>query len=207
MSTPFWLDYARRLAALAQSGISYCRNPYDLERYHQLRELAAEMIAEGSGEPVEQIHDLLDAQAGYATPKLDVRGVVFKDGKILLVRENSDRGRWTLPGGWVDVGEPPRLAAEREVFEESGYRVRATRLLALFDREKHGHPPYIFHTYKIFILCELLGGSPLDSLETSGADFFTPEALPELSVARTTASEIQRMFEHHQHPEWPTDLD
>lgn len=207
MSTPFWLDYARRLAALAQSGISYCRNPYDLERYHQLRELAAEMIAEGSGEPVEQIHDLLEAQAGYATPKLDVRGVVFKDGKILLVRENSDRGRWTLPGGWVDVGEPPRLAAEREVFEESGYRVRATRLLALFDREKHGHPPYIFHTYKIFILCELLGGSPLDSLETSGADFFTPEALPELSVARTTASEIQRMFEHHQHPEWPTDLD
>jgi len=207
MSTPFWLDYARRLAALAQSGISYCRNPYDIERYHQLRDLAAEMIAEGSGEPVEQVHDLLDAQAGYATPKLDVRGVVFRDGKILLVRENSDHGRWTLPGGWVDVGEPPRLAAEREVFEESGYQVRATRLLALYDREKHDHPPYIFHTYKIFVLCELLGGAPLDSLETSGADFFALDALPELSVARTTASEIQRMFEYHQHPEWPTDLD
>jgi ADP-ribose pyrophosphatase YjhB (NUDIX family) len=206
-TTSHWLEYAQRLAALAQSGMAYCRNPYDLERYHQMCEIAAEMMAESSGEPVEHVLGLLDNQAGYATPKLDGRGVVFCDDKILLVRELADGGRWTLPGGWVDVGEPPRLAVEREVREESGYEVKATKLLALYDRELHGHPPHLFHTYKIFILCELLGGAPTESLETGGADFFEPDALPELSISRTTTGEIQRMFEHHHNPNLPTDLD
>jgi ADP-ribose pyrophosphatase YjhB (NUDIX family) len=207
MSNPGWLDYAQRLAALAQSGMAYCHNPYDLERYHLMSEIAAEMIAEGSGESIEQVQGLLDNQAGYATPKLDGRGVVFCDEKILLVRERSDGGRWTLPGGWVDVGEPPRLAVEREVREESGYEVRAVKLLALYDRELHGHPAHLFHTYKMFILCELLGGAPAESLETGGAEFFAADALPELSLSRTTAAEIRRMFEHLHNPNLPTDLD
>jgi ADP-ribose pyrophosphatase YjhB (NUDIX family) len=187
--------------------MAYCRNPYDLERYHQMSEIAAEMMAEGSGEPVEQVLGLLENQAGYATPKLDARGVVFREEKILLVRELADGGRWTLPGGWVDVGEPPRLAVEREVREESGYEVKASKLLALYDRELHGHPPHLFHTYKIFILCDLLGGAPTESLETGGADFFAPDSLPDLSISRTTAREIQRMFEHLHSPNLPTDLD
>jgi ADP-ribose pyrophosphatase YjhB (NUDIX family) len=207
MTTPRWLEYAQRLAALAQSGMAYCPNPYDLERYHQMSEIAAEMMAEGSGAPVVQVQSLLDNQAGYATPKLDGRGVVFQAEKILLVRELADGGRWTLPGGWVDVGEPPRLAVEREVREESGYEVKATKLLALYDRELHGHPPHLFHTYKIFILCDLLGGTPAESLETGGADFFALDSLPELSISRTTAGEIQRMFEFLHNPNLPTDLD
>jgi len=207
MTTPRWLEYAQRLAALAQSGMAYCRNPYDLERYHQMSEIAAEMLAEGSGEPVDQVLSLLDNQAGYATPKLDARGVVFREEKILLVRELADGGRWTLPGGWVDVGEAPRLAVEREVREESGYEVKASKLLALYDRDLHDHPPHLFHTYKIFIQCDLLGGAPTESLETGGADFFAPDSLPELSISRTTAAEIQRMFEHLHNPNLPTDLD
>ena len=207
LTSPHWLIYAQRLAALAQSGMAYCRNPYDLERYHQLQEIAAQMIAEGSAEPVQQIQGLLHNQAGYATPKIDVRGVIFRENKILLVRELADGGRWTLPGGWVDVGEPPSLAVEREVREESGYEVKATKLLAVYDRELHGHPPHLFHTYKIFILCELVGGCPAESLETGGADFFPPDALPELSLSRVTPDEIQRMFEHHADPNLPTDLD
>jgi len=207
MTTPRWLEYAQRLAALAQSGMAYCRNPYDLERYHLMSEIAAEMLAEGSGEPVDQVLSLLDNQAGYATPKLDARGVVFREEKILLVRELADGGRWTLPGGWVDVGEAPRLAVEREVREESGYEVKASKLLALYDRDLHDHPPHLFHTYKIFIQCDLLGGAPTESLETGGADFFAPDSLPELSISRTTAAEIQRMFEHLHKPNLPTDLD
>ncbi len=207
MTAPTWLDYAQRLAALAQDGMAYCRNPYDLERYHLLRELAAEMIAASSGEDFETVCGLLDNQAGYATPKLDVRGVVFRDEKILLVQERSDGNRWTLPGGWVDVGEPPRLAVEREVREESGYEVKASKLLALYDRSLHGHPPHLFHTYKIYILCELQGGAPAESLETGGADFFPLGELPELSLSRTTPADIERMFEHLHQPNLPTDLD
>lgn len=207
MSTSRWLNYAQRLAAVAQGGLAYCRNPYDRERYHQIQEIAAEMISEDCGEPAGIVLDLLENQAGYATPKLDVRGVVFRDEKILLVRELADGGRWTLPGGWVDVGEPPRLAVEREVWEESGYEVKAVKLLALYDRDLHGHPSHLFHTYKIFILCELLGGAPAESLETGGAEFFPLDGLPELSLSRTTAGEIHRMFEYYHNPNLPTDLD
>ncbi|HNT55998.1 MAG TPA: NUDIX domain-containing protein, partial [Anaerolineaceae bacterium] len=130
----------------------------------------------------------------------------FRDDKILLVKERVDGG-WTLPGGWIDVGEPPSLAAEREVWEESGYRVRATRLLALFDRNRHGHPAYIFHIYKLFIACDLLGGEPSTSIETDGAEFFAEDALPPLSVPRTSADELTAMFRHHRQPGLPTDFD
>lgn len=205
-TSPKWLDWAQRIQSLAQSGLTYSKNPFDLERYELLGKIAAEILAEYTQVDLPVIQNLLDTQSGYTTPKVDVRGVVFQDHKILLVKEHSDGG-WTLPGGWVDVGEPPSLAAEREVWEESGYRVKATKLLALFDRNLHGHPPYIFHTYKVFILCDLAGGEPATSLETDGAEFFAQDALPPLSIQRTTSQEIDRFFEHLDHPDWPTDWD
>jgi ADP-ribose pyrophosphatase YjhB (NUDIX family) len=201
-----WLAWAQRLEALAQSGLAYSENPFDRERYEAVRRIAAEMVAGCTGADPNLVDDLFAGQAGYATPKVDVRGVVFRDDAILLVKERTD-GRWTLPGGWADVGESPAEATEREVYEESGYRARAVKLLALYDRNRHGHTPYIFHIYKVFFRCELLGGEPTQSIETAGVGFFREDSLPELSLGRVTPDEIARFFEHLRHPDWPTDFD
>ena len=208
MADPQWLRWARALRALAQAGLSYCENPFDLERYEAIRDIAAEMMVAGTDDiELAPVQTLFAEQVGYETPKVDVRGVVFQDDKLLLVQELSDGGRWTLPGGWADVNEPPSLAVEREVWEESGYRTRAVKLLMLYDRSLHGHPPHEFSIYKLFFLCELLGGEAADSHETSGAAFFAEDAIPELSTSRLTVEEVVRLFEHHRHPEWSTDFD
>jgi ADP-ribose pyrophosphatase YjhB (NUDIX family) len=158
-----WIEWTQRLAAIAQSGLAYARDPFDIERYEALRALAADVTAAHTGRGALDIDAFFAQEAGYATPKIDVRGVVFRDGELLLVRERSDGG-WTLPGGWADVLDSPSSATEREVHEESGYRVRATKLLAVFDRNKHPHPPQAFHVWKVFVRCELTGGSPADSV-------------------------------------------
>ncbi|HTC43062.1 MAG TPA: NUDIX hydrolase N-terminal domain-containing protein, partial [Candidatus Acidoferrales bacterium] len=155
MSIPQWLAWARRLQAISQSGLAYCKDKFDIQRYHEIRSIAAEMMAAGAALPnVEQMEKVFAEQSGYATPKIDVRIAAFKDGGILLVRELED-GCWTIPGGWADIGESASLAAKREVREESGYEVRITKLAAIFDRNLHEHPPYAFHTYKIFFLAEI----------------------------------------------------
>ena len=191
-----WLGWVRRLQAIAQNGLAYAADPYDAERYGQVRGVAAEMAASGSGVPVEGVERLFAGESGYATPKLDVRAVVLnEEGSVLLVREKED-GRWTLPGGWIDVGDSPGGAAEREVEEESGYRVRAVELLALWDRDKHPHPPLPFHVYKLFFRCELLGGDPLSSsTETEGVGFFPTDALPKLSTGRVLPEQISRLVD------------
>ena len=201
---PKWLEWARTIQALAQNGLAYSEGPFDRERYEALREIAIEMLAMQADDDVARLRGLFREEKGYATPKVDVRGVVFADGKILLVQERRDM-KWTLPGGWVDVFDRPSRAAEREVREESGYEVRATKLLALWDRSLHGHPPSLHAIYKAFFRCELLGGAPRRSIETADVGFFAEDALPELSLPRTTPSEIARMFEHLRHPDWPLD--
>ena len=206
MTHPHWFTWAQRLQTIAQAGLTYARDPFDVERYHQIQQIAAEILAAGADAPLEQVHGLLAAEEGYATPKLDVRAVVLREGRMLLVKELSDGG-WTLPGGWVDVGDRPSAAAEREVREESGYEVRAVRLLALYDRNLHGYPPFIFHTYKLFFLCELLGGAPTVSIETGGADFFAEDDLPPLSVARVTPQVLARMFDLARDAEAMTEFD
>ena len=138
--------------------------------------------------------------------RVPVAGVVFQDGKILLVKELSD-GCWTLPGGWVDLNEPPSLAVEREVWEESGYRVKAVKLLGVYDRDTRKFPPLLYPCYKLFIACELLGGEPVTSIETGGAAFFSADQLPPLSLPRVSPELVLRMFAHHGHPEWPADFD
>jgi ADP-ribose pyrophosphatase YjhB (NUDIX family) len=206
MTDPQWLQWAKILQATAQDGIAYSKDPFDVERFQRIREVAVEMMAAHTGLTLEQVRDLFAYEKGYATPKVDVRGVVFDQGRILLVRERRDM-LWTLPGGWADVGDSPSQAAEREVWEESGYRARATKLLALWDRNKHAHPPHPQHIYKVFFLCELLGGEATESIETAGAGWFAEDDLPPLSLPRVIPEQIARMFEHHRHPEWPTDFD
>jgi ADP-ribose pyrophosphatase YjhB (NUDIX family) len=206
MAHPQWIDWAQRLQALAQSGLAYAPQAYDRERYEMVRTIAAEMLSAAAGIEPPTLQELFASEAGYATPKIDIRGAVFRDGKILLVRELIDGG-WTLPGGWVDVNETPSRAVEREVWEESGYEVKAKKLLAVYDRNLHGHPPYIFHIYKLYFRCDLIGGQPADSHETSGARFYGQDELPPLSVARTTPEVLERMFAHYHNPDWPAEFD
>lgn len=201
-----WLELAQRLQSIAQSGLYYSDNPYEIERYKQIREIAEEMISIQSGFSKEEVHKLFMSEAGHSTPKVDVRGVVFKDNKILLVKERVD-GKWTVPGGWADVGFSPAENAEREVFEESGYKVKAKKVLAVYDRNKQGHSPFIFHLYKIFFLCEIVGGESKTSYETDDVGFFSLNELPELSTGRITQKQIERFFEHYKNPDLPADFD
>ncbi len=207
MTDPQWLRWGRALRSLAQAGLAYNDNPFDRERYTAIRDLSAEMMATCAGMDLAPVQEMFAAQEGYETPKIDVRGAVFRDDRLLLVRELSDGGRWTLPGGWADINEPPSRAVEREVWEESGYKAKATKLLMLYDRSLHGHPSHAFTVYKLFFLCEWLGGAPTDSHETGEATFFAEDVIPELSVSRVTVEEISHLFAHHRHPEWPTDFD
>ncbi|MGA2580220.1 MAG: NUDIX hydrolase [Bryobacteraceae bacterium] len=206
LEQPIWLDWARRLQAIAQSGLAYSPSQFDLDRYQAVRAIAAEMMAAGSASPMAPIRDLFASQAGQATPKVDVRAAVFREGRILLVEERAD-GAWSLPGGWAEVEESPAESTAREVREESGYEVRTVKLLALYDRNRHGHPPIPFHSYKIVFQCEVIGGAPALSHETSGVDWFAEDALPPLSAMRVTEKQVRRFFEHYRNPHWPTDFD
>lgn len=206
MTDRTWLEWVQRLQAVAQSGLAYCTNVYDIERYHQISNIAAEIVAYYSDTDLSVVHDLFASQSGYATPKIDCRGVIFQDEKLLLVRELADGG-WTLPGGWVDVGEPLSKAVEREVREESGYLVKASRLLAVYDRNQHGHPPYLFHSYKIFVQCEVVGKTEADPTETEKSTFYAEDDFPPLSLLRTTPEEISRMFTLFRQPDKPAEFD
>jgi ADP-ribose pyrophosphatase YjhB (NUDIX family) len=204
---PKWLIWSRKLHALAQAGLTYSNNPFDLERYRAIRSLAAEIAAEGSLVETSRVETLFSGEEGYTTPKLDVRAGAFRDGKILLVRETLDGGRWTVPGGWIDPGDGPGEAAVRELYEETGYQSQAVKLAAILDRDRHGHTPYIYAIYKLFFVCEITGGTPAQSIETGESAFFAEDALPELSVARITSREIALLFEHYRRPELPTVFD
>jgi ADP-ribose pyrophosphatase YjhB (NUDIX family) len=200
------LNWARKVQAIAQTGLTFTQDPYDRERFLQLQDLAAELVSAELEIPLGQAKSFWKGDDGYATPKVDVRGAVFKGDQVLLVRELSD-GKWSMPGGWVDVNDAPSEAVVREIFEESGYRAKALKLAALVDRNRHPHPPSVNHIYKLFFLCEITGGSPTVSNETDGIDFFPVTALPELSTGRTLASQVARMYEHWLNRDLPTDFD
>ena len=202
------LQWARKVQAIAQNGLTFTRDPFERERYQQLQDLVTTILTSYLPITPEQLQALWVGDDGYATPKIDVRGGVFDQDKVLLVRERSD-GKWTLPGGWVDIGDGPSFAVEREIREESGYLAKAVKLAALFDKNNpaHGHPPSILHIYKLFFLCELTGGTPTISNETDGVDFFPVSSLPPLSTGRATQSEIERLYEHHLNRGLPTDFD
>jgi ADP-ribose pyrophosphatase YjhB (NUDIX family) len=207
MQIPQWLVSARRLQALAQNGLAYCKDPYDRQRYEEIQRIAARIMANGAALPdAAPLVELFQKDSGYCTPKIDIRTAVFDNARVLLVRERSD-GLWTLPGGWADIGDSPSSAAAREVKEESGYDVAIKKLAAVFDRDKHAHPAMPFHVYKFFFLGELSGGAPQSSLETSAVDFFPELHSPPLSISRVTPEQLHHMFEHHRNPSLPTSFD
>lgn len=203
MSNP--IDWLKQIAALAKTGLYYVTDPYDKERYETLVELSAKLLATHTDDDPDTLNTLLMNDDGYITPKVDVRGAVIQDDKILLVKEASD-GLWTLPGGWADVGDSPSEAVEREIREESGYEARATKLMAVEDR-KLRHPHYVFDVYKMFFLCDLTGGEATTSIETTAVDWFAEDELPPLSVGRVTEAQINRWFTHYRQPNLPTTFD
>ncbi|HLA97569.1 MAG TPA: NUDIX hydrolase [Anaerolineales bacterium] len=201
-----WLDWAREIQALAQTGSHYAENEYQKERYLRLIEIAAEIMSAYSSVDQERILKLYLSQQGYATPRVDVRGAVFRDDKLLMVRERQDGG-WTLPGGWADVGDVPSQAAEREVLEEAGFRVKAKRVIGVYDANRSG-PLELFHAFKVVFLCELLGGEPSPSQETSEVSFFGVDEIPQfLSGERTKPKHIADAFALLYNPQLPTAFD
>jgi len=197
--TDKWLQWARRIQAISQSGLHFSKDAFDIERYEELRQISAEIIANYSEFDMKAVNNLFALEKGYQTPKMDVRGAVFKDNKILLVRERID-DRWSLPGGFCEVGVSPSENVIKEIQEESGYDVKAQKLLAVLDMHKHDHPPQPYHYYKTFIQCEIVGGKPATSLETKDVHFFPKDQLPKLSTGRNTEAQIHMLFEFNCNP-------
>ena len=208
MTEPAWLVWARELQAIAQTGLAFATSAYDRERYTAIRSLAARIMGTHSNIDFVRIERLFTEQTGYATPKVDVRGAVIEDGRILLVREIEDFGRWTIPGGWADVNQSPSESVIRELREEAGLEVRVRKLAAVYDRARQGHPPHPFNVYRLFFICDVVGGAPKAGLETSEVAFFGEHEIPEdLSTERILPHQIRRMFEHAQDKDLPTDFD
>jgi len=202
---PKWIAWAREIFSLSQAGLAYSQNEFDIERYKRLQEITAEMLESQSELSKESVLESFSMQAGYATPKIDVRGAVIRDNKILLIQERSD-GRWAMPGGWADLGNAPASVAEREVWEESGYHVKAEKVIAVIDANRI-EPMEFYHAFKIIFLCTLTGGEPQVSHETMAVDFFDLNDLPPLSLYRTNASMLQEVFAHIQDPNRRTAFD
>ena len=209
MTEPEWLTWTRELQAIAQCGLAFTKDPYDRERYELLRALAARMMAGQTGSSAAVIEALFAGETGYATPKIDVRGAAFDEqGRILMVREVADGGRWTLPGGWADVNLTPAENVVKEMREESGLDVRVRKLAAVWDRARQGHSPGVFACAKLFFICDIVGGSAATSLETSEVGWFAEEEVPEdLSLGRVLPAQVSRMFAHSREPGLPTDYE
>ena len=188
------LDWAMKIQSIAQSGLAYCKDVYDNERYEQLRSLAAEMLAERTEIPEGKIKDIFCGEKGYQTPKVDTRAAIFKDGKILLVHENN--GTWSLPGGWCDVDESVKSNTVKEAGEETGLSVTAERLIAVQDWRKHNVLNHIFGVVKIFVLCKAVGGAFEKNIETTEIRYFGRDELPHgLASEKTTKEQILMCFE------------
>lgn len=200
-----WLDWAVELQSLAQAGLYYGKDPFDLERYQRIREIAAEMIQYQTELPMEKVKDLFCGEVGYQTPKLDSRAAIFSGEKILLVKENN--GTWSLPGGWVDVNTSVKENIIKEVKEEAGLEVSVDLVIAVQDREKHNQPIYAYKVCKVFALCSLMGGAFAPNIETVESGYFSLEELPPLAAEKNTEEQIKMCFDAYHAKNWKTLID
>lgn len=200
-----WLKWAIDIQSIAQAGIEYTKDIYDKERYEMLRDIAAEMISFKTEIPKDKVYNLFCNEKGYQTPKIDTRGAVFKDSKILLVHENT--GKWSLPGGWCDVLESVASNTVKEVREESGYNVKCNKVIAIHDRNKRNHPIYAYGVCKIFVQCDLIDGEFVENIETTEAKFFDLEEIPELAEEKCTKEQVKMCFDAYNDSNWKVILD
>ena len=201
-----WLKWAIEIQGLAQSGLAYTTNVYDIERYERLREISAEMIEEKSNINLEKVKDLFCKETGYQTPKIDTRAAIFKDNKILLVHENN--GTWSLPGGWCDVLESVKSNTIKEVKEEAGLDVKATKIIAVQDRNRHNRPIYAYGICKIFVMCEIIGGEFKENIETTEMKYFALDELPEnFANEKCTKEQVEMCFKAKDDDNWQVQFD
>lgn len=200
-----WLEWAKELQFLAQAGLTYSKDCYDIERFERVREIAAEMVAYKTEIPLDKVKDLFCSETGFQTPKIDTRAAIFKENKILLVKETS--GTWSLPGGWCDVMESVKSNTEKEVWEEAGLKAEAVKLIAIQDRNKHNVPPYAYGIAKVFFLCTVSGEKFQENIETTASEYFALDELPELSLEKNTKKQIQMCFEAYADPNWKAVFD
>ena len=201
-----WLKWAIEIQGLAQSDLAYTTNVYDIERYERLREISAEMIEEKSNINLEKVKDLFCNETGYQTPKIDTRAAIFKDNKILLVHENN--GTWSLPGGWCDVLESVKSNTIKEVKEEAGLDVKATKIIAVQDRNKHNRPIYAYGICKIFVMCEIIGGEFKENIETTEMKYFALDELPEnFANEKCTKEQVEMCFRAKDDENWKVQFD
>lgn len=200
-----WLQWAVELQSLAQAGLFYSKDKFELERYERIREISAEMLSYKSDIPLEKVKDLFCGDIGYQTPKLDTRAAIFQDNKILLVRENN--GTWSLPGGWVDVDVSVKENTIKEVKEEAGLNVSADFVIAIQDREKHNLPVYAYKICKVFVMCSVIDGEFEQNIETTGSQYFGLEELPELATEKNTTEQIKMCFDAYKAKHWVTQFD
>ncbi len=200
-----WLELIIEIQSLAQNGLAYTNNVYDKERFGRLRDISAEMLSMKSDLSLEKVKDLFCSEKGYQTPKLDTRAVIFKDDKILLVKENN--GTWSLPGGWVDVLESVASNTVKEAKEETGLDVVPKRIIAIQDRNKHNKPIYAYGICKVFVLCEVIGGKFEKNIETIETNYFSLDELPLLAEAKTNKEQIEMCFKAVNDESWQVQFD
>lgn len=203
--SPRWLDWAKELQFIAQAGLAYSKDVFDLERFQRIRDLSAEIVSCYTDLPCEQVKHLFCGETGFQTPKLDTRAAIFEAGKILLVEERD--GTWSLPGGWVDVNQTLKSNTEKEVLEEAGLEVEVVRLLALQDRNLHNRPPYAYNVCKAFFLCRVKRGAFRPNTETLGSAYFALDGLPPLSEDKVTYEQIALCFEAARDENWVVPFD
>lgn len=195
-----WLKWAMEIQSLAQAGLAYTTNAYDIERYERLREISAEIIKEKSNINLEKVKDLFCNETGYQTPKIDTRAVIFKENKILLTHENN--GTWALPGGWCDVLESIGSNTKKEVKEETGLDVETIKIIAIQDRNKHNKPIYAYGVCKIFVLCNVIGGKFIKNIETTEIKYFSIDELPLLAEEKCNREQIEMCFKAYNDKNW-----
>ena len=201
-----WLKWAMEIQSLAQSGLAYTQNKYDIERYERLREISAEILSEKTSLNLDKVKNLFCNETGYQTPKLDTRAAIFKDNKILLVHENN--GTWALPGGWCDVLESVKSNTEKEVKEETGLDAKAVKIISIQDRNKHNKPAYAYGVCKVFVLCDILGGEFIENIETTGTQYFSLDNLPSnLAEEKSNQEQIEMCFNAYYDKNWQTQFD
>lgn len=200
-----WLEWAIELQSLAQAGLTYGKDVYDRERYERIRDISAEILSYKTDISVEKVKNLFCNEIGYQTPKLDTRAAVFEHGKILLVKENN--GKWSLPGGWVDVNLSVKENTVKEVKEESGLDVTADRIIAIQDRDRHNLPAYAYGVCKIFVLCSVMGGQFEKNIETTEFRYFNKAELPGLATEKNTKEQIEMCFNAYYNKNWIVEFD
>lgn len=200
-----WLTWAVEIQSIAQCGLAYTDNVYEMERYERLRDIAAEMLSYKTDIPIDKVKTLFCNEEGYQTPKLDTRAAIFKDNKILLVHEKN--GTWSMPGGWVDVLESIASNTVKEVREEAGLNVEVERVIAIQDRNRHNVPVYAYGVCKVFLLCNVTGGSFIENIETTGYDYFSLENLPPLAEEKCNREQIEMCFQSYADENWKVQFD